>query len=62
MADKKPFALRMNAEMMKAIERWAADEFRSVNGQIEWILHKALRESGRIKDKAAGERPSGEKG
>ena len=62
MADKKPFALRMNAEMMKAIERWAADEFRSVNGQIEWILHKALRESGRIKDKPAGERSPREKG
>ena len=54
MADKKPFALRMNAEMMKAVEKWAADEFRSVNGQIEWILHKALRDSGRVKDKSAG--------
>jgi len=62
MADKKPFALRMNAEMMKAIERWAADEFRSVNGQIEWVLHKALRESGRIKDKPSGEKATREKG
>jgi hypothetical protein len=61
MGDKKPFALRMNAEMMKAIERWAADEFRSVNGQIEWLLHRALRESGRVKDKP-GERPPKEKG
>lgn len=61
MAEKKPFALRMNAEVMRALERWAADEFRSVNGQIEWILHKALRESGRIKDKPAGERPLKEK-
>ena len=52
----------MNAEMMKAIERWAADEFRSVNGQIEWVLHKALRESGRIKDKPSGEKATRERG
>ena len=51
MADKKPFALRMDAATMKAIEKWAADEFRSVNGQIEWILHKALKEAGRLKDR-----------
>ena len=51
MADKKPFALRIDAATMKALEKWAADEFRSVNGQIEWVLHKALREAGRIKDK-----------
>jgi|HubBroStandDraft_1064217.scaffolds.fasta_scaffold32838_2 hypothetical protein len=48
MAEKKPFALRMDAATMKAIEKWAADEFRSVNGQIEWVLHRALREAGRI--------------
>lgn len=63
MADKKSFALRMDAETMKAIEKWAADEFRSVNGQIEWILHRALRESGRLKEKGRekpGEKP-GEK-
>ena len=51
MAEKKPFALRMDAATMKAIEKWAADEFRSVNGQIEWILHKALKEAGRLKDR-----------
>ena len=51
MAEKKPFALRIDAATMKALEKWAADEFRSVNGQIEWVLHKALREVGRIKDK-----------
>jgi hypothetical protein len=49
MADKKSFALRIDAETMKAIEKWAADEFRSVNGQIEWILHRALREAGRVR-------------
>ncbi|HTR28538.1 MAG TPA: hypothetical protein VMH27_04680 [Puia sp.] len=49
MAEKKSFALRIDAETMKAIEKWAADEFRSVNGQIEWVLHRALREAGRIR-------------
>jgi hypothetical protein len=58
MADKKPFALRMDTATMKAIEKWAADEFRSVNGQIEWILHRALKEAGRLKNKN-GE-PSGD--
>jgi hypothetical protein len=63
MAEKKSFALRMDAETMKAIEKWAADEFRSVNGQIEWMLHRALREAGRLKEKGKGqpeERPPGE--
>jgi hypothetical protein len=62
MPDKKSFALRMDMETMKAIEKWAADEFRSVNGQIEWILHRALRESGRLKEKGRekpGEKPQG---
>ncbi len=49
MAKKKPFALRLDEEMMKAIEKWAADEFRSTNGQIEWIIHKALKDAGRLK-------------
>ncbi|WP_205499668.1 Arc family DNA-binding protein [Rufibacter psychrotolerans] len=48
MADKKSFALRMNAEMLKAVEKWAADEFRSTNGQIEWIIQEALKKSGRL--------------
>jgi hypothetical protein len=46
---KKPFALRIDEESMKAIEKWAADEFRSTNGQIEWIMNKALKDSGRTK-------------
>ncbi|MEZ4720734.1 MAG: Arc family DNA-binding protein [Flavobacteriales bacterium] len=46
---KKPFALRVDEEMMKAIEQWAAAEFRSVNGQIEWMLYQKLKESGRLK-------------
>lgn len=51
MARKKAFALRVDEDMLKAIEKWAGDEFRSTNGQIEWMLHKALKESKRY-DKA----------
>lgn len=47
MSKKKAFALRVNEEMLKAIEKWAADEFRSTNGQIEWMLMKSLRETKR---------------
>lgn len=49
MAKKKPFVLRLDPEMLKQVEKWAADEFRSTNGQLEWIISKALKESGRSK-------------
>jgi hypothetical protein len=52
MSEKKPFVLRINPEKLKAIEKWAADEFRSTNGQIEYILDQALRKSGRWKTKS----------
>ena len=45
----KSFVLRIDQNMMEAIEKWAADEFRSTNGQIQYILDQALRKSGRIK-------------
>jgi len=48
MAQKKAFVLRMDPEIMKALEKWADDEFRSLNGQLEWILHKSLKEQGRL--------------
>jgi hypothetical protein len=47
MAKKKAFALRVNEEMLKAIEKWASDEFRSTNGQIEWMLMQALKDGKR---------------
>ncbi|MFT7158364.1 MAG: hypothetical protein ACI8Q1_003395 [Parvicella sp.] len=47
MAKKKAFALRVNEDMMKAIEKWASDEFRSTNGQIEWMLNEILKKEGR---------------
>jgi hypothetical protein len=48
MAKKKAFALRINEDTMKAIEKWAADEFRSTNGQIEWMLHESLKRAKRL--------------
>jgi hypothetical protein len=49
MGNKKSFVLRMDEDVYKAIEKWAADEFRSVNGQIEWILNQQLKNSNRLK-------------
>lgn len=47
----KSFILRIDGETMSAIETWAADEFRSTNGQVLWILNEALKKSGRLKKK-----------
>lgn len=52
MAEKKNFVLRIDEEIYKALEKWAGDEFRSVNGQIEWIIDRALKDSGRKKKSA----------
>jgi hypothetical protein len=49
MAQKNPFILRLDEEMLKQLEKWAADEFRSINGQIEWILDQSLKKAGRRK-------------
>lgn len=43
----RSFVLRIDGETMDALEKWAADEFRSVNGQLQWIIAEALRRSGR---------------
>jgi len=57
MAKKKAFALRINEEMLKAIEKWAADEFRSTNGQLEWMLNQSLKNAKRLpKNKDTGEK------
>jgi hypothetical protein len=49
MTKKKAFVLRLDPEKFEALEKWASDEFRSTNGQIEWILDQALRKAGRLK-------------
>lgn len=55
MAQKKPFVLRLDSDVLKAVEKWAADEFRSTNGQLEWIINKALKDAGRVKSKGKAE-------
>jgi hypothetical protein len=47
MVDRKPFLLRLDPALLEALQRWANDEFRSLNGQLEYLLTKALREAGR---------------
>jgi hypothetical protein len=51
-SDKKSFVIRIDNDTYKYLEKWAADEFRSVNGQIEYLLDKALKEAGRRKKEA----------
>jgi len=48
-ASRKAFLLRVDPRVLEALERWAADELRSVNGQIEYLLRQALSESGRLR-------------
>ena len=48
MSTKKSFVLRLNSEMYEALEKWAADEFRSTNGQLEYIISEALKKAGRM--------------
>ncbi|MDF2190120.1 Arc family DNA-binding protein [Paraflavitalea sp. CAU 1676] len=50
MGSKKNFVLRIDEETFKSLEKWAADEFRSVNGQLEWIIDQALKANGRKKN------------
>lgn len=49
MSKKKTFVLRVNPEMLDAVEKWAADDFRSINGQLEWIISNALKNAKRLK-------------
>lgn len=53
MAEKKSFLLRVDAQMLEQLKRWADDDLRSLNGQIEFLLKKALRDAGRGKDPPA---------
>ncbi|WP_321479583.1 Arc family DNA-binding protein [uncultured Bacteroides sp.] len=47
----KSFVLRIDPATMEAIEKWASDEFRSTNGQLQWIIAEALKKSGRLKNR-----------
>lgn len=59
MAEKKRFLLRLEPELHAALERWAADELRSVNAQIEFLLKEAVRASGRLRPPEGRGRPAG---
>ena len=52
MPARKPFLLRTDPEVIAALQRWAADELRSVNGQIEFLLRRALQQAGRLPPRA----------
>ena len=47
MSDRKPFLLRIDRDVLEAVQRWADDDLRSLNGQIEFLLRRVLREAGR---------------
>jgi hypothetical protein len=51
MTKKKTFALRIDEYIMAAVEKWAADDFRSTNGQLEWIIYNALQDAKRLTKK-----------
>ena len=55
MAEKKAYPLRISADVLEAIQRWADDELRSVNAQIEYVLRDALRKAGRLRHEDTGE-------
>jgi hypothetical protein len=57
MAERKPFLLRLDPETFAALQAWAADDLRSVNGQVEFLLRRALRDAGRLPDHEAGRLP-----
>ena len=49
MAKKKAFVLRIDERLLNSVEKWSEDEFRSINGQLEWIIREALKKSRRLK-------------
>ena len=52
MAERKPFLLRVDPALLEALQRWANDDLRSLNGQIEFVLRKAVQQAGRAKEAA----------
>ena len=58
MAERKPFLLRIDKEVLDAVQRWADDDLRSLNGQIEFLMRRALREAGREKSSTEGKKDS----
>jgi hypothetical protein len=58
MAEKKKFLLRIDEKIYAALEKWAANELRSINAQIEFLLTDALKKSGRLPQKSSDNNPS----
>jgi hypothetical protein len=56
-ADRKPFLLRIDRTVLDALQRWADDDLRSLNGQIEFVLRRALQDAGRLTTTGAGNEP-----
>jgi hypothetical protein len=54
-SEKKAYPLRINADILDAVQRWSDDELRSLNAQIEYVLREALRKNGRLKNTAPNE-------
>jgi hypothetical protein len=50
MAERKPFLLRIDRDVLDAVQRWADDDLRSLNGQIEFMLRRILKDAGRLKE------------
>ncbi|MBL0159299.1 MAG: hypothetical protein IPP47_19635 [Bryobacterales bacterium] len=49
MAERKSFLVRIDGDVLNALKKWADDDLRSLNGQMEYLLRKALRDRGRLK-------------
>ncbi len=49
-AERKPFLLRVDPALLEAMQRWANDDLRSLNAQIEFVLRRSLQQAGRVKD------------
>ena len=62
MAERKPFLIRVDREVLDAVQRWANDDLRSLNAQIEFLLRRALRAEGRLGPAGEGPRRGGEGG
>ncbi len=59
MSNRKSFVLRISPDLFKQVEKWAEDEFRSVNGQLEWMIYQSLKEARRL-PKTRGKDPEDE--
>ena len=59
MAERKPFLLRVDPALLGALQKWAADDLRSLNGQIEFLLRRALADSGRLPGRVGAMRKPG---